>query len=173
MNIIDTALEVAVKKLKSNLKSSVSIETITLLFNVSLLRAIEQMKERGDHRGDQFHMSQSADGYFEYVLGIETSNIGVYTCRWLEERRDYDYAKAVTDYFFDGLMHEENYVEDRFSFLAMELPDYYISRNDLPDYDDEYIAGLLKKAIEIEGAWRWRYVSKKKAKEIAVFLASY
>lgn len=173
MTDINEALKTAVDKLKGNLKTTVTLETITLLFNVSLLRAIEQMKIRGDHRGDEFHISQSADGYFEYVLGIETMKIGVYTCRWLEERRDYDYAKAVTDYFFDGLMHEENHVEDRFSFLAMELPDYYISRNDLPDFDDEYIAGLLKKAIKIEGAWSWKYVSKRKVKEIEEFLSSY
>lgn len=148
------------------------MDTITLLFNASMLRAIEQMGVRGDHRGDQIHVSMSCSWYFEFALGIDLSDYGYYNCRWLEERRDYDYAKAVTDYFFDGLMYEYSYVEDRFAFLAIELPDYYISRNDLPGWNDETIPVLLKQAFEHDDTYDWKFVSKKKAKEIEAFLAS-
>lgn len=168
---IKDELQSAVRKLKENLKSPVSMDTITLLFNVSMLRAIEQMGVRGDHRGDQIHVSMSCSWYFEFALGIDLSDYGYYNCRWLEERRDYDYAKAVTDYFFDGLMYEYSYVEDRFAFLAIELPDYYISRNDLPGWDDETIPALLKKAMK--DSKEWCYVDKSKVKEIKEFIKNF
>ncbi|MER0548167.1 hypothetical protein AAA536_07965 [Pseudomonas aeruginosa] len=159
-------------KLKEKLKTPVDIETIKQLFNVSLLRAIELMVTIGDYRGDDLYISVSSAAYLEYDLDFDTSNVLIDSCRHIDERRDYDYARAVTDYFFDTLISDYHYVEDSIAFLAMELPDYYTPRNDLPEFDDDYIVGLLKKAIKKETRGCWKYVTKKKAKEIKEFLKS-
>lgn len=159
-------------KLKEKLKTPVDIETIKQLFNVSLLRAIELMVTIGDYRGDDLYISVSSAAYLEYDLDFDASNVLIDSCRDIDERRDYDYARAVTDYFFDTLISDYHYVEDSIAFLAMELPDYYIPRNDLPEFDDDYIVGLLKKAIKKETRGCWKYVTKKKAKEIKEFLKS-
>ncbi|AFO48730.1 TPA: hypothetical protein ACNV18_000874 [Pseudomonas putida] len=160
-------------KLKEKLKTPVDIETIKQLFNVSLLRAIELMVTIGDYRGDDLYISVSSAAYLEYDLDFDTSNVLIDSCRHIDERRDYDYARAVTDYFFDTLISDYHYVEDSIAFLAMELPDYYIPRNDLPNFDAYTIAGLLKKALEMEDVEGWKYLTKKKAKEIEEFLKAF
>ncbi|HGM6307686.1 TPA: hypothetical protein ACKP8D_000068 [Pseudomonas putida] len=171
--LINKHLKVSEVKLKEKLQSPVDIETIKQLFNVSLLRAIELMVTIGDYRGDDLYISVSSAAYLEYDLDFDTSNVLIDNCRHLDERRDYDYARAVTDYFFDTLISDYHYVEDSFAFLAMELPDYYTPRNDLPEFDDDYIVGLLKEAIEMGVSSGWKYLTKKKAKEIEEFLKAF
>lgn len=160
-------------KLKEKLKSPVDIETITQLFNVSLLRAVDQMATKGDYWGDDLYISISAAKYFKYELHFDTSDVLIYNCDDLDARRDYEYSRAVTDFFFEDLISNCHYVEDAFAFLAIKLPDYYMPRNDLPNFDEDTIAGLLKKALEMEDVDGWKYLTKKKAKEIEEFLKAF
>ncbi|WP_162714369.1 hypothetical protein [Pseudomonas putida] len=166
-------LKISEIKLKEKLKSPVDIETITQLFNVSLLRAVDQMVTKGDYWGDDLYISVSSAAYLEYELDFDTSNVLIDSCRHIDARRDYEYSRAVTDFFFEDLISNCHYVEDSIAFLAMELPDYYIPLNDLPNFDEDTIAGLLKKALEMEGVDGWKYLNKKKAKEIEEFLKAF
>lgn len=167
---LEKELKKAVENLREDYKSPVSIETIRLIFNVSLLRALKMMCIRKDHRGDERKLSASSHWYLTDVLGLDEDELPDY-CNRKAERRDYDYDRAVTYYFFDHLTDEFELVEDQLASFAMEFPDFYVWHGDWPDFsDDSVVIGLIKEASDIRG--EWKYADYKKAQEIVTFLSS-